>query len=155
MCYFRQTLYAAFILVCIGISSIVIISCENFSGPKPATTNPPNIGSGLGSGSGGTTGGTNSGMMTTSQCDTANVTFSNTVRPILETNCVGCHSGAGATAGVDVSTYQGLKRVVDAGRFPNVLTASSGAPQMPPGSRLSPCDIAKIQAWVRKGARND
>jgi hypothetical protein len=135
-----------FIVLMICLCSSFVVSCDNFSGPLPGKTVTTSTGGNTGTG--GTTGGTNA-------CDTTNITFSKTVLPILEANCVGCHSGPSATAGVDLSSFTGLKRVVSSNRFPNVLTGTSGAPQMPPGSRLSACDISRIQAWVRKGANND
>ncbi len=139
-----------YIVLTVCIFSTFIISCDNFSGPTPGKPVTTLTGGNTG---GGTTGGGTMGN--TGGCDTTNVTFSKTVMPILEANCVGCHSGPAATAGVNLSNYDGLKRVVSSNRFPNVLTGASGAPQMPPGSRLSACDITRIQAWVRKGAVND
>ena len=141
-----------YVVLTVCIFSAFIISCDNFSGPTPGKSVTTGTGGTTG---GGNTGGGTTGGGTTNTCDTSNVTFSKTVLPILEANCVGCHSGPSATAGVNLSNYDGLKRVVSSNRFPNVLTGASGAPQMPPGSRLSSCDITRISAWVRKGAIND
>lgn len=138
----------------IVILSSLFVACDNFSGPPPGKASNSGGGTSMNQGNTGS-GGANSGGTSGNTCDTTNVSFSKTVLPILEANCTGCHSGAGATAGVNLSNHAGVRSVVSSGRFPNVLTASNGAAQMPPGSRLSACDIAKIQAWVRKGAAND
>lgn len=156
---FSRTISAVavcYLIVAIAVFSAMIVSCDNFSGPQPrsTTTTGGNSGNNNGGNTGGNNNGGNTGGMTVS-CDTAGVTFSKNVLPVLEANCAGCHSGGAPTAGVNLSNYQGVKRVVDAGRFPNVLTGAEGAAQMPPGSRLNACDIAKIQAWARKGAAND
>lgn len=37
-------------------------------------------------------------------CDTVNVTFSGTVKPILQNNCVGCHSGPTPPRGLNLSS---------------------------------------------------
>lgn len=140
------------IILAVIAMMLLVASCENFNGPKPGTT--PNTGGGT-TGGGTTGGGTTGGMMTT-QCDTNNVSYAMAVKPILDNNCTSCHAGAGATAGVDLSSVAGITRAVQRSRiFPRVLTGSGGAPQMPPGSRLSPCDIDKITAWVNQGARNN
>ncbi len=134
--------------------SILIGSCENFNGPKPGTT-PTNTGGGT-TGGGTTGGGTTGGGMMTASCDTANVSYASVVKPILDNNCVGCHSGSAATAGVNLSSADNISRVVSRNRvFPRVLTSSGGASQMPPGGRLSQCEIDKITAWVNQGARNN
>lgn len=135
----------------------LIVSCENFNGPKSGQADTTGTGGGTGGGmGGGGTGGGGTGGGGTTQCDTANVSFASSVKPILENNCTTCHTGASGNAGVDLSTFNGVTAVVNRGRiFPRVLTASGGAQQMPPGSRLTACDINKIVAWVNQGARNN
>lgn len=144
---FHHKEHLALLLMIMSILSVImIVSCENFNGPKSGTTG---TGSGTGTG-GGTTGGG------TATCDTANVSYSAVVKPILENNCVSCHSGSAATAGVDLSSVTGITRVVNRSRlFPRVLTGANGSPQMPPGSRLTACEIDRITAWVNQGAKNN
>jgi len=41
--------------------------------------------------------------------DTANVTFSKTIKPLLETNCVGCHKIGSVSGGVLLDSYNHVK----------------------------------------------
>ncbi|TAE31852.1 MAG: hypothetical protein EAZ92_02260 [Candidatus Kapaibacterium sp.] len=140
------------LIISIIAISIVIASCDNFNGPKPGTM-PTSTGGGMTGG--GTTGG---GMMPppAPPCDTANVSYASVVKPILDNNCVGCHSGSVPQGGANLSSVDNIARVVSRNRiFPRVLSGAGGASQMPPGARLSQCDIDKITAWVNQGARNN
>jgi hypothetical protein len=87
------------------------------------------------------------------KCDTSAVTFLNTIQPILDNNCVFCHSGPDAHNGVHLDSYAGVKAVVDNGLLYNVL---NGVPfQMPPTGRLDNCTIFEIKNWIDKGSLNN
>lgn len=88
-------------------------------------------------------------------CDTVSVSYTVDIVPILNANCTGCHSTAGATGGVVLDTYQGVKNQVDAGSLVDVLTGANGASVMPPSGSLSPDAIRKITCWVENGALNN
>lgn len=89
-------------------------------------------------------------------CDTVNVSFSQVIKPIIDASCAtsGCHLGASAT-GWDLSDYTG----VFSANYHSVLMPAinhTGPSPMPKGgAKLDDCTIAKIQAWVNKGAPND
>jgi hypothetical protein len=86
-------------------------------------------------------------------CDTTNVTFSQTLQPIFNTNCIVCHSGVNAPLNVHLDSYAGVKIVADKGLLKGVL---NGSPfQMPPSGRLDDCLILKIENWVNKGSLNN
>ena len=40
---------------------------------------------------------------TTTNCDTVNVTYEGTIKPIITFNCMGCHGGASPDGGVDLT----------------------------------------------------
>jgi hypothetical protein len=128
-------------LVLAALAAVMLFAgCENFNGPLPGTTKPI----------------VKDTTMTGTKCDTLNVSYSKTVQPILQSNCVPCHSGPGATAGVDMSSLTSINRQVGRNRlFPNVLTGRNGASQMPQGGRLSQCEIDQITAWVNQGTKNN
>lgn len=90
-------------------------------------------------------------------CDTTNVSYSNQVVPILVNNCYQCHQGAGASSGVDFSSYGAFKGW--AGSTSYVIGDLTGAPgytPMPYGMpRLSDCDINTILAWIHQGTSNN
>lgn len=121
---------------------MLVVSCENFNGPLPGKLKPID--------------GKDTTTIGGPKCDTLGVSYSKTIQPILQSNCVGCHSGPGATAGVDMSNLDNITRQVGRNRlFPNVLTGRNGASQMPQGGRLSQCEIDQITAWVNQGAKNN
>jgi hypothetical protein len=85
-----------------------------------------------------------------------------TVMPILKANCVKCHAGAQAAHGLALTTYASTMKgdkegkVIIAGnpsksRLARVL---HGKPKlMPPDHALRAGDIAKIEAWIKAGAK--
>ncbi len=86
-------------------------------------------------------------------CDTAIVTFSGSVKPILTANCTSCHSGPNPPLGVLLSEYSGVKNVASSGKLIGVITHSPGFIPMPQNAmKLSECNIAKIRKWVAAGA---
>lgn len=90
------------------------------------------------------------------ECDTADVTYSAVVRPVLQTNCVSCHSGPNPPLGVNLTTYQGAKVVADDGRLYGVISHAPGFPPMPQGGqKLDDCTISRIKAWIDAGAANN
>jgi mono/diheme cytochrome c family protein len=90
-------------------------------------------------------------------CDTATVTYSGTVAPILATNCNGCHGGtAAAGAGIKLDTYASLSTWVTNGKFLNSMLHNGQASPMPKGgSKLDACTLNKVSAWITKGAANN
>jgi Planctomycete cytochrome C len=86
-------------------------------------------------------------------CDSLNVSFSQTLNPILNTYCVGCHSGPAASGGVSLDAYSGVKTVAQSGKLYGVISWETGFPQMPQGgNQLDACTIAKFKSWIDAGA---
>jgi mono/diheme cytochrome c family protein len=86
------------------------------------------------------------------------------VKPILEANCVRCHGGKIANAGLDLrfhrttmigSDYGGvvMPGQPDDSILTLVLRNRDGHPQMPPINRLPNDEIRALEAWVRNGAK--
>lgn len=86
----------------------------------------------------------------TADCDTLNVPFS-AVQTIINSNCVGCHSGGSASGDVNLETYATISAAGDNGRLIGAIAHVSGYTPMPPGTTLPACDILKIQAWISQG----
>ncbi len=85
------------------------------------------------------------------------------VAPIIK-NCTGCHMGAHPKHGLDLTTYANLMKgdkegkVVIAGkpassRLSLAIHHSKGASAMPPGKTLPAADVARIDAWIKSGAK--
>jgi hypothetical protein len=87
------------------------------------------------------------------ECDTTGITYAGFVAPLLASNCNSCHNEAAPSGNVVTSTYDGLKIVVNSGRFRKAINHESGALQMPQnGDKLSSCELLKIDAWINRGA---
>lgn len=86
-------------------------------------------------------------------CDTAQVSFSAKVSPIIAQNCAvsGCHAGANPTAGLNLTEFQTIQSIAQSGQLVGRVTGNGGA-LMPPSGALPDCDIALIQSWVNQGA---
>jgi len=56
-----------------------------------------------------------------SSTDATTLTYTANVAPILNTDCVRCHSASNHQAGVDLSTYQTVLRTVTAGNANSIL----------------------------------
>ncbi|MBX7134487.1 MAG: outer-membrane lipoprotein carrier protein LolA [Fimbriimonadaceae bacterium] len=76
------------------------------------------------------------------------------IKPILDQNCISCHSGGRAKKGIDLSTYAGVSRVVKAGN-PNgsFLIRVVKAGSMPPTGPLPADSVDKLNQWVQDGAQ--
>ncbi len=89
-------------------------------------------------------------------CDTTNVTFSNTIFPLINSNCTAHHSGGAPSGNVLLTNYDGISAVAKDGRLLSVIRHEEGWPPMPQGGgKLPECDIKKIEVWVNEGAANN
>ena len=88
-------------------------------------------------------------------CDTTNVTFSKDIKPILDANCINCHSGGA----IDLTNYNGvLAKVNDSTLYKAISYSYSGAnssKNMPTAGKLDDCSINKVKAWIDEGAINN
>lgn len=90
-------------------------------------------------------------------CDaTAAATFNGTIKPLLATNCVGCHSGSLPQGGIDLSSYTGVKAKVTDGKLWGSVNFLPGFSAMPKnGQKLSDCELAQLKKWIDSGALNN
>src|SRR5687767_5576863 len=91
-------------------------------------------------------------------CDTTNVTYSQTITGIL-TNyaCLNCHGNPTANgAPFSLTTYANVKAQVDANRLFGAISHQIGFAPMPQGApKMNNCDINKVKAWIDAGAPNN
>ncbi len=86
-------------------------------------------------------------------CDTTNITYSETIAPIMENSCNGCHSGSDPFAGISTDNYDDLKTIVDNGRFWGAVSHDPQYSPMPKDRpKLSDCSLLQIQTWIVEGA---
>ena len=89
-------------------------------------------------------------------CDTDNVSYSEFVKPLLQNNCQGCHSGTQSSGGIELTTYDGAKAVANNGSLLGAIDHQSGFSPMPQGAaKLNDCDIDKIKSWIDAGTQNN
>ncbi len=89
-------------------------------------------------------------------CDTANVTYSGSVVPLLLSNCTSCHGGSTPSAGIGLDTYAGVKTQVTNGRLWGAVSHATSYSAMPKNAaQLSTCSLAKIRKWIDAGAPNN
>jgi len=86
-------------------------------------------------------------------CDTTLVSFSEDIVPILSDNCYSCHSNLNApdfTNGLALEDYNDV--AANAQRIVGAINHQEGFQPMPKGnSKLDPCPIRLIEAWVTAG----
>lgn len=89
-------------------------------------------------------------------CDTVAVTYSASIVPLIQANCISCHSGNLPADRVKLDEYAKVKVQVDSGNLWGVVTHSANYPPMPRyANQLSDCNLAKIRLWIAAGAPNN
>lgn len=87
--------------------------------------------------------------------DTVNVTFSKTIMPLLETNCIGCHKAGTVSGGVLLDSYANVKKYIDNKKIWGAINYQTGYSAMPPVAKLTDCQLFIVKKWIDKGAKND
>lgn len=95
-------------------------------------------------------------------CDTTNVTFTGTIWPdIIQKHCLGCHTGAGASGGVRLDSYDNVRSHAliptgQPGSLLGAITHAAGNSPMPQNQgMLSDCKIAQVKKWINDGTPNN
>jgi len=83
-----------------------------------------------------------------SSCDTTNVTYSGSIAPVFSAYCNSCHSGNNPEGGIRTDSYSAVTTNIT--RIRGAVNHQSGYVPMPQGGgKLSPCDLTKIDIWIR------
>jgi len=91
-----------------------------------------------------------------SGCDTTLFTFSGTIKPMMQTFCVGCHSGASPSGYIQLDTHSGVVAACSNNRLIGAVKHQAGFSSMPPsGNPLTECQIRQIERWMAAGAPNN
>ncbi len=84
-------------------------------------------------------------------CDTTGaVTYQNQIASLISKNCIACHSGTNASKGILLDSYARVKIYLDNGKLLASVKATSI--QMPPGYKISACELREIELWKANGA---
>jgi cytochrome c5 len=96
---------------------------------------------------------------TPSFCNLENVTYSATIKPILQASCYSCHSNANSTekgAGLRLENFADLQIQVKNGRLMGAVRHEKGFSAMPDGGgKLTDCQINQLQKWIDNGRLNN
>ena len=84
----------------------------------------------------------------------ADITFENSVKEILDVQCVGCHNTGNADAGIDLTNLSTIKSLAFNGLLTRVINHSEGVRAMPlNGEKLSEIKIKNIESWINNGMK--
>lgn len=91
-----------------------------------------------------------------SDCDLTNVTYSQSVWPIIQNSCTGCHSGSSPQGGISLTNYDQVAQLAENGILFGVINHDAGYVPMPfNGQQLSVCKIDTIEEWINQGFPNN
>jgi hypothetical protein len=89
-------------------------------------------------------------------CDTAAVSYSTDIQPLMSSQCTGCHGAVGGSGGLSLATHAQVAAAVNQGSLLNRVHLAAGNPlAMPPSGPLTSCQKAKLRTWKRQGALNN
>lgn len=90
-------------------------------------------------------------------CDSENVSFANLVQPVIQTNCLGCHSGSAPSGGIALGTHAQVAAVANSGALYGAISWAAGYSPMPQGasSPLPACTLEQIKSWIDAGTPNN
>lgn len=90
------------------------------------------------------------------ECDTTSFKYSTAIQPLIQTNCVGCHSVASPGGGIDLSSYTAVKASVTSGRLYGSIAHLAGYSAMPKGgAQMSACQVTQFKKWIDAGSLNN
>lgn len=89
-------------------------------------------------------------------CDTTQVTYTGDILPLLQAQCLVCHSAGSNQGNVNLEGYTQVKTYAENGKLMGSVSHASGYVAMPQGAaQLSSCYVNKIRAWINRGAPNN
>lgn len=89
----------------------------------------------------------------TGGCPDVVATYDASIAEIVDNNCVVCHSGPNADAGLSLATFTEVREAaLNGALIDRIQLPGSNPASMPPNGELSTCHIELIQAWLAAGA---
>lgn len=89
-------------------------------------------------------------------CHTDNMSFNTDIYPMFESSCISCHSNTNASGGINLEGYENLKLHAESGIITKVINHEPGVSAMPLyADKWTECSIAKFDAWVEQGMKNN
>lgn len=82
----------------------------------------------------------------------SNFTFDNTLKPVLENHCIGCHSGSNPANGFDFTNTNIAMEVVKSGKLLKTISHEAGVTPMPfMSDKISDAEIESVKQWIQNG----
>lgn len=94
-------------------------------------------------------------------CDTTglvadSIRYLNTVAPIMDEYCTGCHGNTVQKGQVNLSTYEGVKKQASNNKLLGTMGHLKGYRKMPrEGEKIPQDKICKVKFWIDNGALNN
>ncbi len=86
----------------------------------------------------------------------ANPSFTSDILPLINAKCNMCHGGSSPSAGIKLDTHTEVVKYANTGSLMGSINHASGYSAMPKNaSKMSACQIDKIQAWINSGMPNN
>ncbi len=93
---------------------------------------------------------------TNTLCDSAGISYSSKVEPIINISCKGCHSGSNPGGGITLNSYATVVAQANNGKLLGSIIHAAGYSPMPKNSAaLSTCEIGIIRNWISEGTQNN
>ena len=88
-------------------------------------------------------------------CTDTEVTYTSTVKAIIDKNCAGsCHSASNHAGGIDLSTYENVKTEAIKARFIGSLKHEGYYTPMPKKNpKLNDSTLNILSCWIEKGCK--
>jgi hypothetical protein len=89
-------------------------------------------------------------------CDTSSAMYNLNIKPVIENNCLICHSQAANQGNVVLEGHANLANYASTGQLLGAIRHEPGFSPMPKGGgKLNDCDISLIEKWVAAGTPNN
>ncbi len=86
-------------------------------------------------------------------CDTTNISYATDIFPVIDANCIACHSGSAPSGNVSLSNYSEILAASQNGSLLGTIKHEPGWSPMPKnGNKLDDCTISKLEVWVAVGS---
>jgi mono/diheme cytochrome c family protein len=96
---------------------------------------------------------------TVRDCDTAAITYTANIVPIITGKCNTCHSVASSSSSggnIVLEGYSNLQKVAANGKLLGAISYAPGYSQMPKNAnKLSYCEITAIRRWIESNTPNN
>ncbi|WP_316633865.1 cytochrome c [uncultured Flavobacterium sp.] len=87
---------------------------------------------------------------------TAAITYTKTVKSIIDGNCISCHSSSGSASFRPLTTYAQVKTAIEtAGLLTRIQLQNGQQGLMPQGGRMSQANIDLIVKWNTDGLKEN